>query len=153
MRFDNDCRNRVGSREILRFCFAPTNNRDLFETELRKAKLPYILVGGMSFFDRKEVKDVLAYLRMVEGRRMRFRFFAYSTRHRAGSAKSPSRSLLESRDQAKTSPCGTWLRARSRGQIYRTQRDSGAGSVGKIIQTSRDESQSETVAGRYWPAT
>lgn len=35
------------------------------ETELRQHGVPYEIVGGVSFFQRREVKDLLAYLRLV----------------------------------------------------------------------------------------
>ena len=36
-----------------------------FEDALRKKNIPYRIYGGLSFYQRKEIKDVLAYLRLV----------------------------------------------------------------------------------------
>ncbi|HBR98439.1 MAG TPA: ATP-dependent DNA helicase Rep, partial [Gammaproteobacteria bacterium] len=37
----------------------------LFEKALREKQIPYKISGGSSFFDRPEIKDVLAYLRLL----------------------------------------------------------------------------------------
>ena len=43
-----------------------TNSQSrIFEEEMRRQTIPYRIFGGMSFYQRKEIKDVLAYFRVV----------------------------------------------------------------------------------------
>ena len=37
----------------------------VLEDALRRARIPYVIVGGVRFYERKEIKDALAYLRLV----------------------------------------------------------------------------------------
>lgn len=36
-----------------------------FEDEFRKQGIPYKIIGGLSFYQRKEIKDIIAYFRLV----------------------------------------------------------------------------------------
>ncbi|MBI3314258.1 MAG: UvrD-helicase domain-containing protein [Candidatus Omnitrophica bacterium] len=37
----------------------------VIEDHLRRAKIPYKIVGGVCFYDRREIKDLIAYLRVI----------------------------------------------------------------------------------------
>src|SRR5690606_31133956 len=37
-----------------------------FEDSLRRRNINYRLVGGVKFYDRKEIKDIIAYLRVIQ---------------------------------------------------------------------------------------
>ncbi len=37
----------------------------IFEQQLRQHRIPYLLSGGQSFFDKSEIKDIIAYLRLL----------------------------------------------------------------------------------------
>jgi DNA helicase-2/ATP-dependent DNA helicase PcrA len=43
-----------------------TNSQSrLFEDQLINRRIPYTIIGGISFYQRKEIKDIVAYLRLV----------------------------------------------------------------------------------------
>jgi DNA helicase-2/ATP-dependent DNA helicase PcrA len=53
---------RLGTISIL---FRTNAQSRIFEDVFRKYGIPYIIVGGVSFYERKEIKDCLAYLRLL----------------------------------------------------------------------------------------
>jgi ATP-dependent DNA helicase Rep len=57
-----ECRTRFADYAIL---YRGNHQARLFEEALREAKIPYQLSGGQSFFDKAEIKDLTAYLRLI----------------------------------------------------------------------------------------
>ncbi len=57
-----ECRTRHADYAVL---YRGNHQARLSEEALREARIPYQISGGQSFFDRAEIKDLIAYLRLI----------------------------------------------------------------------------------------
>ena len=57
-------REKLANKDFAIFYRTNAQSR-IFEEQLRKESVPYRVVGGQKFYDRKEIKDIVAYLKFI----------------------------------------------------------------------------------------
>lgn len=62
---DDDHRKQGNRYDEIAVLYRTNAQSRAFENELRKRNIPYRIYGGMSFYQRKEIKDALAYFRLA----------------------------------------------------------------------------------------
>lgn len=60
--------NEGGKRDDVAILYRSNAQSRVFEEGLIRSRIPYRVYGGLRFFERQEIKDALAYLRMLQNR-------------------------------------------------------------------------------------
>src|SRR4029077_3067433 len=60
---------RGGARREVAVLYRSNAQSRVFEEAFLNARMPYRVYGGLRFFERAEIKDALAYLRLIANRR------------------------------------------------------------------------------------
>ncbi len=63
-----DWMNQGGARRDVAILYRSNAQSRVFEEIFMAARIPYKVYGGLRFFERAEIKDALAYLRLVSSR-------------------------------------------------------------------------------------
>jgi len=108
-----------------------------FEEQLRRRRIPYRLVGGQSFFDRKEVRDIVAYLRLFYNSKDEISLLRILNVPRRGIGETSVLSLIEAA-RAKDRPVWALLGSHGLDNILDARVAARLRSFVSLIRTYRD---------------
>ena len=139
---------RRSPKDFAILCRTQVQFRAVRDGAARANGLPYVVVGGMSFFDRKEVRDVIAFLKLAANAARRDRrCCASSTRRPRGVGKASIDRVIEfATEHGDLRRGGVRTRGRDRGRHaagrstgYRALRDA-------VIDSGREDATDDLVA-------
>jgi DNA helicase-2/ATP-dependent DNA helicase PcrA len=155
-------------QELLTDGMAPRNVAILYRTNaqsrapeeaLISARIPYVIIGGTNFYERKEVRDLLAYLKLAEGRgdlddvqrciNSPFRYLGKAFVQQVRDAVKEARRKARSQEGARVSYPGVVRRVCSEGQrIQSRQRYSAEEWANLVEETHRLIKEGEEARAR-----
>ncbi len=99
---------RGASRSDIAILYRSNAQSRVFEERLLQTAIPYRVYGGLRFFERQEIKDALAYLRLCENREDDASFDRIVNQPPRGLGE---RTLAEIRDRARRDQLSLWAAA------------------------------------------